>query len=613
MTHVSLRAAIPIATLLTLTAVPPTSRAGSAGSPIFVKPAANGGSDAHNGLSWNSAKATIQAGVSSAVSGGEVWVAAGVYPGSVTIPSGTAIELLGGFAGHESDKAERDPATYVTTIDGENTENTVLIGEPMVTVDGFHIINGSNGGVFTNEQNVILRNNTVSGCAVGIWAGFTTLIENCDISGNAHEGVIAPFQCEIRACTISRNGAAGVVAGSETRVLCCDISENNDGIFVNYDTFGSLIEGNLIHDNHGNGVTGQGPATVSRNTARNNAGTGIQMMQGGTWTSVLGNLVCGNHAGVWLDDIARVRNNTIVGNMGPGLEVQDAMDDGDVVNNIIAWNGAGVLLRFPGVPLVALNNDVVLNSAFNWDGMPNPTGTGGNIAADPLFVDRDAGNLRLSDASPCIDAGDDSAVSVCRDLDGRPRPNGAHVDMGAYELPKVAVVYCVDHDAPGPAHDGKTWATAFLTVPEAMDIAFAGDEVWVATAYPEDYDLPVTIRSGVGVYGGFEGTEVTRDQRILTGPATCPLSRDVQVVCQVGDPSVRGTIDGFCLRWTTVTLNQGTLFSIRSCYLIQGRILGGASVEITDNLMSETMVHLVGMDNDTVEYVVCLLYTSRCV
>ncbi len=71
----------------------------------------------------------------------------------------------------------------------------------------------------------------------------------------------------------------------------------------------------------------------------------------------------------------------------------------------------------------------------------------GNIDADPLFVDVSNGDYRLLPTSPCIDAGNNSAVpaGITTDLDGMSRfvddPNTADtgsgtppiVDMGAYE------------------------------------------------------------------------------------------------------------------------------------------------------------------------------------
>jgi len=65
-----------------------------------------------------------------------------------------------------------------------------------------------------------------------------------------------------------------------------------------------------------------------------------------------------------------------------------------------------------------------------------------NIDADPLFVDPDGGDLRLSADSPCIDRGDSNAVplDVTSDLDGNPRildgdcNDTEIVDMGAYEF-----------------------------------------------------------------------------------------------------------------------------------------------------------------------------------
>ena len=62
----------------------------------------------------------------------------------------------------------------------------------------------------------------------------------------------------------------------------------------------------------------------------------------------------------------------------------------------------------------------------------------GNIDADPLFI---PGSLRLSEGSPCIDAGTNTPAGglPSTDIDGNPRIINGIVDMGAYEAP-----------APGP-------------------------------------------------------------------------------------------------------------------------------------------------------------------
>ncbi len=78
---------------------------------------------------------------------------------------------------------------------------------------------------------------------------------------------------------------------------------------------------------------------------------------------------------------------------------------------------------------------------LNYCCAPPPPGDGGNIGADPLFVDYASGNLRMQSNSPCIDAGTNRHAARPTDLDGRPRLYG-RVDMGAYEYqPFVSGVF----------------------------------------------------------------------------------------------------------------------------------------------------------------------------
>lgn len=79
----------------------------------------------------------------------------------------------------------------------------------------------------------------------------------------------------------------------------------------------------------------------------------------------------------------------------------------------------------------------------------------------------------------------------------------------------MAAVVHVDQARLGTgAGDGASWSSAFKTVTEAMAVAGAGDEIWVARgAYPER----ITVKAGVKLYGGFNATETllsARDWRV---------------------------------------------------------------------------------------------------
>ena len=78
-----------------------------------------------------------------------------------------------------------------------------------------------------------------------------------------------------------------------------------------------------------------------------------------------------------------------------------------------------------------------------------------------------------------------------------------------------AVAHHVDADAPGPLHNGKSWATAFRTLQEALEVANSGDEIRVAQGIYKPDDGPgVTagdrestfqLADGLIVRGGFGG------------------------------------------------------------------------------------------------------------
>jgi len=103
-----------------------------------------------------------------------------------------------------------------------------------------------------------------------------------------------------------------------------------------------------------------------------------------------------------------------------------------------------------------------------------------------------------------------------------------------------AILY-VDTDATGATHDGLSWTTAYTTVQDALDVANADSgtvyEIWVAAGvyYPDegggriDNDRGQSFRmthDNVQIYGGFAGSEDTREQRDWAANVTV-LSGDI--------------------------------------------------------------------------------------
>lgn len=172
-----------------------------------------------------------------------------------------------------------------------------------------------------------------------------------------------------------------------------------------------------------------------------------------------GGIVCGISATVQLVNCAISRNSasqgggvycsptssisiincSLDGNTGTGIIIGVAAPT--TIKNSILWANEPAQIRkaettIPPPQALLLYTDI----QGGWSG-PG----GNNMNFDPVFVQPGCGNLRLGYDSPCLDAGDNSAVpaDVSVDLDGNRRILNGVVDMGAYEgghdmLPPVA-------------------------------------------------------------------------------------------------------------------------------------------------------------------------------
>ena len=105
-------------------------------------------------------------------------------------------------------------------------------------------------------------------------------------------------------------------------------------------------------------------------------------------------------------------SNTLFGNDGTftgGGGIYVGSGTPSITNNIVAFNTGGTATNANGMvflmpPAVLSCNDTFGNDGLNYSGVPDPTGSNGNISLDPLFCNSEQGIFNLTPESPCAAA-----------------------------------------------------------------------------------------------------------------------------------------------------------------------------------------------------------------
>ncbi len=353
-------------------------------------------------------------------------------------------------------------AQLQSAVSGLSSNTTIVVAPGTYTLTGPLYINGTftNVGIrgaTNNRDDVVLAGAGMNDASVpyGIWVGGNVqgvTIANLTIRDIYYHPIIlnagtqSPLIHNVRLLNAGQQFIKSNATGSGTGV--------NNGI-VRY----SIIEyATTSRDDYTNGVdvhTGTGWA-IRHNLFRNVrspvglAGPAILMWNGSSNTTVEGNtfIDCQREISMGLIDRAGatdhsggiVQNNFIFRSASVSGDTAILIADSPntkVVNNSILVSGgysSPIEYRFAGTTGIVIANNLLDGDVTARDGATGTVTNNYTSAAAGLFVSPAAGDLHLKPtASVAIDKGS-ATFAPAVDWDGRPRPFGLAVDIGADEF-----------------------------------------------------------------------------------------------------------------------------------------------------------------------------------
>jgi predicted outer membrane repeat protein len=339
---------------------------------------------------------TIQDAINASSTGDTVSVADGTYNGNILFPGNkTNITLI----------SENGPES--TVIYGDHNGSVVTFAAGInSTLDGFTITNGSTsengGGVLIGSSSsptiancIITDNEAFAGGGISCGDSSTPFITNSIIQNNSVTGDN----------DLSNGGGIHASSAASPTITNCIIKNNTSERNGGGMAFNSADEPWIVN------------CIFSNNTAAVNGGA----------------ISFANSAPIITN--CTFSNNSASSN-GGAIACTNPLS-GTAVANSILWGNSPDEISCDSEISVTYSD---IQGETTWLGT-------GNINADPMFMDEENGDIHLLNDSPCIDAGDNSALALpATDIDGDDRkiddPAVADtgygtppiVDMGADEL-----------------------------------------------------------------------------------------------------------------------------------------------------------------------------------
>lgn len=393
------------------------------------------GNNSNNGITPQTAFATLQHAANVVTAGDSVYVLAGNYVGFDIRKDGTQ-NLPIVFKTIESNVVidERNSVTP----DGINIENA-----DWIEIHGFNVINQPRAGIrivlsdFVKIKNNICTNNY----KWGIFTGFThdILIEgnSCSYSTDEH-GIYVSNSSDrpiIRNNHSFNNNGCGIHMNG-------DISMGGDGIISN-----AVVAANILHDNGVGGgsainMDGVRDSKIFNNLIFNNHATGIAMYKidggdGSKNNKVFNNTIIQPSDGRWnilvVDGSTgnTIYNNTLINHHSfrgsinvDAASLSGLVSDYNIVVNRFSSDGGNSNMTFSQWQSLGYDQNSMIAHPEN-----------------QIFVDHTGGNFHLLPNSQAVDVGTNLVFpTVFEDLDKIQRPQGSGFDIGCYEYSSVTAI-----------------------------------------------------------------------------------------------------------------------------------------------------------------------------
>lgn len=259
--------------------------------------------------------------------------------------------------------------------------------------------------------------------------------------------------------------------------------------------------------------------------------------------------------------------------------------------NSIIWDGSNPVASASGESYAY--NCIVESGEVDLDDFENI------LITDPLFQDPASQSFKIFDNSPAYNQGDNGSITLDYDLASNPRIIDDQVDIGCYEAtqsPPIDGVVYVDINASGN-NDGSSWADAYKYLNVALESAADNSEIWIAQGLylpsTEDINYAYIINQPLKIYGGFNGTETSLDQRNYSQNPTI-LSADYGVIGDVEDNAHRVLAIANSIPSTIVIdglIFQDSFFDINNTYNLSGPIYSGSSFILKNSIIRHNLHH----------------------